>query len=97
MRDHCKITDEDERWLKYADQAISIIKREDIWRGIVKACKIWKYSESWTTYGNYFDSLFYMAWFIWSKMYSETERTLSVNNLIDYLMCVCKLKNQSTV
>lgn len=58
IRDHCKISNEDERWLKYADRVISVIKREDIWKVVVVACKILKYPEFWTTYRNYFDSLF---------------------------------------
>ena len=37
MREHCEINDEDDRWLTYADKAISMIDR-DIWRGS------WKHS-----------------------------------------------------
>ena len=28
---HCEITDEDDRWLTYADKAMSMIDRDDIW------------------------------------------------------------------
>ena len=31
MREHCEISDEDDRWLTYADKAISMIDRDDIW------------------------------------------------------------------
>lgn len=97
MREHCEITDEGERWMIYANQAISMIDREDIWRGIVEACKILKYPEPSIAYRCYFDTLFNMSWLVWSKMYSETERTISINNLMDYILCVCKLKSQSNV
>ena len=43
MREHCEITDEDDRWLTYADKAISMVDRDDIWRGILEAFKILKY------------------------------------------------------
>ena len=38
MKECCEITDEDDRWLTYADKAISIIDRDDIWPGS------WKHS-----------------------------------------------------
>lgn len=88
MREHCEITDEDERWLIYADQAMSMIDREDIWRGIVEACKALKYHGRSVGYRRYFESLFNMAWFTWSKLYSDIERNMSINNLLDYIMCV---------
>ena len=63
-----------------------MIDREDIWRGIVEACKILKYPEPSTSYGYYFDTLFNLSWMVWSKMYFETERTMSINNLMDYVI-----------
>ena len=91
-RELCKISDEDERWLNYADRAIETIDADDIWQGIVEGCKILKYPEPSAGYRCYFDSLFNFGWFMWSKMYLETERTASINHLIDHLTCVCKLK-----
>ena len=83
MREYCEITDEGKRWLIYADQAISMIDTEDIWRGTVEACKVLKYHEHSDGYRRYFDALFNLSWIMWSKMYSETERTMSINNLMD--------------
>ena len=42
MKECCEITDEDDRWLTYADKAISMIDRDDIWRGLLEAFKILK-------------------------------------------------------
>ena len=39
MREHCEIVDEDDRWLTYADKAIQMIDRDDIWRGSRKHSK----------------------------------------------------------
>ena len=94
MREHCEITDEDDRWLTYADKAISMVDRDDIWRGILEAFKILKYPIPSSDCKCYFLTLFNLSWLAWSRMYCETERTTDINNLMDYVICVCKLKYQ---
>ena len=97
MREYCEISDEDDWWLIYADQAILIIDREDNMERDREACKVLKYNKPTEGYRRYFESLFNLAWFMWSKMYSDIERNTSINNLMDYIKCVCKLKNQQAV
>ena len=63
--------------------AISMIDRWDIWRGILETSKVLKYHEPLVRYRRYFYSLFSLSWIMWSKMYSETEWTMSINNLMD--------------
>ena len=79
MREHCEITDEDDRWLTYAVKAISIIDRDDIWRGILEAFKILKYPIPSSDFKCYFLTLFNLFWLAWSRMYCETERTMNIN------------------
>ena len=93
-REHCEITDEDDRWLTYADKVISMVDRDDIWRGILEAFKILKYPTPSSDCKRYFLTLFNLSWITWSRIYSETKRTISINNLMDYVICVCKLKYQ---
>lgn len=97
LRNHCEISDEDERWFIYADKALAEIDCEDIWQGILYCCKIVKLSPPSETFRRYFDTLFNLSWFIWSKMYSDNERTFIIINLLDYIICVHKLRSQSPV
>ena len=94
MREICGITDEDDRCVTYADKAISMIDRDDIWRGVLEAFKVLKYPNPSSEGKRYFLTLFNLSWIAWSRIYSETEGTMSINNLIDYVICVCKLKYQ---
>ena len=48
-------------------------------------------------HGDYFETMFDMSCFIWFQLYSESQRTECINNLIDYIIRVCKLKFTSTV
>ena len=93
MREICGITDEDDRCVTYADKAISMIDRDDIW-GVLEASKVLKYLNPSSEGKRYFLTLFKLSWIAWSRIYSETERTMSINNLMDYVICVCKLKYQ---
>ena len=68
-----------------------------MWQGMVKARKILKYPESTAMHGDYFETMFDMSCFIWFQLYSESQRTECINNLIDYIIRVCKLKFTSTV
>ena len=38
MREHCQISNKDECWLTFADQAIAMIDCEHIWLRILEAC-----------------------------------------------------------
>ena len=96
FRECCRASNEDERWLNYADKAISMIDRGDMWQGILEACKVLKYPKPSIACRHYFETLFNLAWFMWPEMYSETERTVSINNSIGYVMCICQLKKDST-
>ena len=58
MRGRCGITDEDDLWLIYADKVISMIDRDDIWRGILEAFKILKYPKPSSEGKHYFVTLF---------------------------------------
>ena len=86
-----------ERWITYAKQALSLLNHEVMWKGIVEACKIFKYPEPLAMHRDYFETLFDMSCFIWFQIYSESKRTECISNLIDYIICVCKLKFTSTV
>ena len=41
---------------------------------------------------DYFETLFDMSCSIWFQIYSESKRKECISNLIDYIICVCKLK-----
>ena len=92
-----EVLDHEERWITYAEQALSLLNHEVMWQGIVAACKILKYPEPSATHRDYFETLFDMSCFIWFQIYSESKRTECISNLIDYIICVCKLKFTSTV
>ena len=87
-----EILDDEERWITYAERVLSMLDHDVIWQGIVEACKILKYPEPSTMHREYFERLFYLSCFVWYQLYSELERTVGVNNLLDYVLCVCKLK-----
>ena len=91
-----EVLDDEERWIRYAERALELLNHDVIWQGIVEACKIIKYPELSEIRRDYFEALFDMPCFVWLQMYSETEKTSSINNLIDYVICVCKLKYNST-
>ena len=58
---------------------MSMIDCDDIWQASSE-CK------------RYFVNLLGLPWMVWSRIYSETETTTNINNLMDYVLCVCKLK-----
>ena len=49
------------------------------------------------THREYFEALFDLSCFVWFQIYSDFERTAFINNLIDYVFCVCKLRYNSIV
>ena len=54
----------EERWITYAEQALSLLNHEVMWQGIVEACKILKYPEPSAMHRDYFETLFDMSCFI---------------------------------
>ena len=93
-----EVLDHEGRWITYAEQALSLLNHEVMWQGIVEACKILKYPEPSAMHRDYcFETLFDMSCFIWFQIYSESKKTECISSLIDYIICVCKLKFTSTV
>ena len=66
-----EVLDYEERWITYAEQALSLLNHEVMWEGIVEACKILKYTKPSAMQRDYFETLFDMSCFIWSQIYSE--------------------------
>ena len=89
--------DDEERWIYYAERAVELLDHGKVLLKIGLACKILKYPESSGIHRDYFEALFDMTCFAWFQRYSEFKRTTFVNNLIDYVLCVCKLKYNYTV
>ena len=87
-----EILDDEDLWLGYTDQAISQIDQEEVWCGIVEACKILKYPEPSAEHRYYLESLYNLDWLTLRNMYLKFDRTLSLSYLMDYVTCVCKLK-----
>ena len=92
-----EVLDHEERWITYAEQALSLLNHEVMWQEIVEECKILKYPDPSAMHRDYFGTLFDMSCFIWFQIYSESKRTECISNLIDYITCVCKLKFTSNV
>ena len=67
-----------------------LLNHDVMCQGIIEACKILKYTELSEIHRDYFEALFDMSYFVWFQIFSKTKRTLSTNNLIDYIICVCK-------
>ena len=74
-----------------------MLDHDVMWQGIVEACKILKYPEPSTMHREYFGRLFDLSCFVWYQLYSELERTVGVNNLLDYVLCVFKLKCNTSI
>ena len=74
MRGHCEITDEDDRWMSYAGKAMSMIDRDDIWRGILEAFKILKYPNPSSECKCYFVNLLGLPWMAWNNFYEGFTR-----------------------
>ena len=70
----------------------SILNREVIWQGDKKACNALQYPEQSSRHRQYFDSLFDLSCFVWFLIYSDNERTVSIENRLDYVISICKLK-----
>ena len=60
-----EVLDHEERWITYAEQALSLLNHEVMWQGIVEACKILKYPESSATHigrGHTMSARIALAW-----------------------------------
>ena len=97
FRKRIEALDDEERWIYYADRALDLLDHDVMRKAVVEACKILKYPEPSRIHRDYFEALFDMTCFAWFQRYSEFERTTFINNLIDYVLCVCKLKYNYTV
>jgi hypothetical protein len=97
FRERSEVDDDEERWMNYAERALSLLNHELVWQGIVGVCKILKYPEPSASHREYFESLFEFSCFVWFQIYSESERTVSIDNLLDYVVCVYKLKCNMTM
>ena len=81
FRKRFEVLDEEERWIRYAEHALELLNHDVMWQGIIEACKILKYLELLEVHRDFFEA-FDMSCVIWFQMFSETKRTLSINNLI---------------
>ena len=68
-----------------------MINLDIVCRAILEACKVLGYPEPSPYYRNYFESLDHMPTDVLCQMYSETERTPCIVDLIDYVICIGKL------
>ena len=82
FRKRFEVLDEEEQWIRYAEHALELLNHDVMWQGIIEACKILKYLELLEVHRGFFEALFDMSCFVWFQMFSETKRTLSINNLI---------------
>ena len=89
--------DDEECWIYYAERALDLLDHDVMWKGVVEACKILEYPEPSGIHRDYFEALFDMTCFACFQRYSEFKRTTFINNLIDYVLCMCKLKYNYTV
>ena len=97
-RKSVQVLDDEERWIRHTERGLALLNHDVIWQGVVEACKILKFPEpSSATRREYFEALFDVSCFVWFQIYSDFERTAFINNLIDYVFCVCKLKYNSIV
>lgn len=84
MRTHCEISYEDERWLNYADKALKQIDPGDIWRGVLECCKIIKlYLRQKASDVTSKLCVIYRGWYGVKCRYSEIERTMYIEHLLD--------------
>ena len=89
--------DDEVRQISYAKPALELLNDDVMWQGIVEAYKILKYPEPTATHRDYFEALFDMSCFAFFQICSKFERTAFIDNLIDYVLCVCQLKYSSKV
>ena len=99
FRKRLEVLDEEDRWIRYAKHALELFNHDLMWQGIIEGCKILKYPELSEIHRDCIETLFDMLYFVWFQMFSKTNRTLSANNLIDCIICVCvcKLKYNSAI
>ena len=89
FRKRLEVLDEEDRWIRYAKHALELFNHDLMWQGIIEGCKIVKYPELSEIHRDCIEALFDMLYFVWFQMFSKTNRTLSINNLIDCIICVC--------
>ena len=97
FRRRIEMLDHEQQWISYAERALELLDHGVMWKGVIEACKVLKYAEPSEIHRDYFEALFDMTFFAWFQRYSESKRTEFINNLIDYVLCVCKLKYNYTV
>jgi hypothetical protein len=96
-RNCCEMLSDDDLWLTFADQAMNMVDCEHIWHGIVEACKVLKYPDPSSECRSYFEQLYSVSCLKLCTMYLKMKRTPSLDYLMDYIICVCKLKYKLTV
>ena len=70
----CEVLGHEERWITYAEQALSLLNHEVMSQVIVEACKILKYPDQSAMHRDYFETLFDMSSFIWFQIYILNRR-----------------------
>lgn len=97
-RDCREVLVDEELWWNLADKAIDMIDREYIWQAIVEAFKILKYPEPSAECRGIFEQLYSLSCLGLYSIYEQRNGARpSLEYLIDYVICVCKLKYQLTV
>ncbi len=61
IKTECGIQDHEERWLRYADNALCMDTTDIVWSGIEEFCKLLKFPLS-AHLREYFNSLFCISW-----------------------------------
>ena len=83
-----EVLDHEERWITYAEQALSLLNHEVMWQVIVEACKILKYPEPSAMHRD-FETLFDMSSFIWFQIYIPNRKKQSVLAVLLTILFVC--------
>ena len=83
-----EVLDHEERWITYAEQALSLLNHEVMWQGIVEACKILKYPEPSATHRDYFETLL-ICHVLFGFRYILNQKEQSVLAILLTILFVC--------
>ena len=89
------VTDERRRWWNFSDQAENLIDKEPAWKLILEAFKLFNRQDPSIQYRRIFEQTFKLS--LSDTIYSDIHKTVTFENLMDYIICIDKVKYKSFV
>ena len=90
-------TDERCRWWNLSDLAKNHIDQEQAWKLIIEAFKLLNSQDPHILCRRIFEQTFKLSYLGLHTIYSDIHKTVTFENLMDYIICIDKLRYKSSV